>query len=684
MSPEQARGEDTDARTDLFSFGAVLYEMATSQAPFSGTTSAVIFTAILTQAPKPLLEVNPQLPPKLGEIIDKALEKNRDLRYQSASDLHTDLKRLKRDTESGVTIAQATPSAAPRLRPPVKLVIATVATLLILGLTAIPVWRWMGVRRGSIGGIAEQKNLVVLPFQTIAGEAQDQVYCAGLTETVTTKLAGLPSLEVPPTSEVRQRKVDSIQRARSELGANLVLEASWQHAGDNVRINLSLIDRRTAKQLRTDTITAQAKDLFALQDRVVASAVDMLNVRVQPQQAQELTAHGTSVLGAYDFYLQGLGYLQRSDQPQNADNAIALFQNALKEDPSYALAQAGLGRSYWEKYHRSREKQWAEAGRQACERAVSLDSKLSAGHLCLGVVYDGTGQYEEAAKELRDALTIDPRNDDACRALARAYQGLGRLEAAEQTFQQAIGLRPQYWANYNDLGILYIAQGRYEQAIPMFRPITELTPDNRWGYTNLGLAYYNLGQLDQAAAMWRRTLQIQPDAGAYSNLGVVYFYTGHHADSASMFEKAAELEPQSYLYRGNLADAYRWTPGEKDRAKPNYAQAIALVQRDLEVNPRDTDALGYLALYEAKSGDLEKARQPIGQALALAPKDVNVQSMAAEVYAVTGDRQKALDCLKSAVQGGYPRFEIEANPEFDGLRNDPRYREIMAGAPKPH
>jgi Flp pilus assembly protein TadD len=279
---------------------------------------------------------------------------------------------------------------------------------------------------------------------------------------------------------------------------------------------------------------------------------------------------------------------------------------------------------------------------------------------------------------------MDPRSDDSSRALARAYRGLGRVEAAEQTFQKAIELRPQYWNNYNDLGALYIAQGRYEQAIPMFRRVTELAPDNRWGYTNLGLAYYNLGQLDQAATMWNRTLQLQPDAQAYSNLGVVYFYTGHHADSARMFEKAVELEPQNYLYRGNLADAYRWTPGLRDRAKANYVQAVGLAERDLEVNPRDTDALAYLALNQAKSGEVEKARQSIGQALALAPKDVNVQSVAVEVYAVTGDKQKALDCLKGTVESGFPRFQMEANPELDGLRNDPRYREIMAAAPKPH
>ena len=125
-------------------------------------------------------------------------------------------------------------------------------------------------------------------------------------------------------------------------------------------------------------------------------------------------------------------------------------------------------------------------------------------------------------------------------------------------------------------------------------------------------------------------------------------------------------------------------PGEKERAKPTYAQAIALVQRDVDVNPRDTDALGYLALYEAKSGEPERARQSIGQALAIAPKHVNVLSEAVEVYAVTGDQQKAFDCLKSAIQSGYPHFEIESNPELSALRKDPRYHEIMAGAPTPH
>lgn len=243
---------------------------------------------------------------------------------------------------------------------------------------------------------------------------------------------------------------------------------------------------------------------------------------------------------------------------------------------------------------------------------------------------------------------------------------------------KAINLSPSYWGNYNRLGRFYVGRGDNQKALPMFQRVIELTPDNRWGYTNSGVAYYDLGRLDEAAAMWRRTLEIRPGALAYSNLGTVTFFAGHYAESVEPFEKAVELEPQNYLCWGNLADAYRWTPGKLDRAKPTYARAIGLAERALEVNPRDTDALGLLALFEAKSGSIEKARQLIGQALAIAPKDMSLLGSAVQVYALTGEQQKALDCLKNAIQEGYLRFEIEANPELAGLRKDPKYREIMA------
>jgi len=201
MSPEQARGEELDARTDLFSFGAVLYEMATGRQPFTGNTSAMIFTAILTQAPTPPVRLNPELPPKLEEIINKTLEKDRGMRYQSASDIRTDLKRLKRDTESGRALPMPQPYPTPQRlgRRARWALISAFAVAVVLAVAAVPLLRQSLLRWVGLSPMPVQKNLVVLPFQAIGG-GENQVYCDGLTETVTSKLARIPSLLVPPVS----------------------------------------------------------------------------------------------------------------------------------------------------------------------------------------------------------------------------------------------------------------------------------------------------------------------------------------------------------------------------------------------------------------------------------------------------------------------------------------------------
>ena len=260
---------------------------------------------------------------------------------------------MKRDTESpgrpsGFEESTKPTSARPAAHRNTALT-ATTGILLLLAILFGLFYRFDNSAWQRFFGpqIPRQKNLVVLPFSAIDGQPGEQVYCDGLTETVTAKMAGVPSLLVASALDVRDRHVTSIQQARQEFGANVVLAATWQRAENSARINLSLVDAKSGQQLRTDTITAPANDLFRLQDQVVVTASHMLELQLSATKASALTAHGTTVLSAYDFYVQGVGYLQRFERPENVNIAISLFSHAIEEDPSYAQAHTGLAQAYW-------------------------------------------------------------------------------------------------------------------------------------------------------------------------------------------------------------------------------------------------------------------------------------------------------------------------------------------------
>jgi tetratricopeptide (TPR) repeat protein len=676
MSPEQVRGEELDARTDLFSFGVVLYEMATGRQTFAGATSGTIFDAILNRTPPAPSRVNPDLPPELERIIAKALEKDRRLRYQFAAEIHADVARLKRDTESARVGALALPArrAAEWKR---WLSIGAVAALLAGVILSAPAIRQRLGRWGGLGTVSSQKNLVVLPFEPIDGAENSRVYCDGFTETVTAKLASVDSLNVPPASEVRTRGVKSVGQARTELGANLVLAASWQRFGDTVRINLSLVDTRISRQLRTETVTERAGNLFVLQDKVVEKALQMLEIELKPSEAQPVTAHSTTVLRAYDFYIQGIGYLQRYEQPENVDTAITLFQRALSEDGNYALAYAGLGRAYWRQYEITGRRQLVDSARQACEKAVHLDSGLAAAHVCLGTVYNGTGHYEKAVEEFRSAMKFEPTTDDAYRGLAASQEKVGRMEEAEKTYRRAIEVRPGYWAGYSWLGAFYHRQSRYGEATEMFKQVITLAPDSALGYSGLGAAYYSQGRIADAITALEKSLSIRPNYAAASNLGVIYYFEQHdYARAAKAFEQAVTFNDKSYISWRNLGDA-RHISGDETRARGAYSRALELAEARRSVNPRDAYVLFYVAYLSVKLGKANKGAPLLGEALSLAPHDANLMVQAAEVYEDLGKREEALSWLAKGVEGGYSLHEIKQNPAFAKLRSDPRFQDLL-------
>lgn len=687
MSPEQVRGEELDTRTDIFSFGAVLYEMTTGQPAFAGSTAGVIHDAILNRTSVRPSRLNPKTPLKLEEIVTKALEKDRKLRYQNASDIRTDLQRLKRDTEAPGRSSGFDESTEPTSTRPVghrNLVLTTtVGILLLLAILVGLFYRFENSTWQRFFGprIPQQKNLVVLPFSTIDGRAGDQIYCDGLTETVTAKMAGVPSLMVASALDVRDRHVTSIQQARKEFGANLVLAATWQRAENSARINLSLVDPKSGQQLRTDTITAPANDLFQLQDEVVISASHMLELQLSATSASSLTTHGTTVLSAYDFYVQGVGYLQRFERPENVNIAISLFSRAIEEDPSYAQAQTGLARAYWYRYSASRDPQWAEKAKAAVRAANDLNSRLPEVQLAVAVLDLKTGNYSDAVIGFQHVLSVDPQNVDANIDLGNTYDALGRTGDAENQFRHAIEISPQCWKCYNSLGIFLNGHGRYGEAAQAWQQIIELTPDNVWGYLNVGAAYFNIGQFEKADEFFRRGLQVVPDdADLLANVGTVSFFLGRFEEAAQFSQKAIDRSPEKFDYWGNLADAYRMIPAQSNKAADAYAQAIRLAKAQLKINPNDSDVLSALAQYYSRTNDPENARSYLNRALRAGPQNVDVLRVACLIQLETGDRKEALAWLRKAVIAGYPREQLLANPELRSLHSDPEFNRLAKEA----
>ena len=682
MSPEQVRCKELDARTDLFSFGVLLYEMATGTLPFRGESTGVIFESILNRAPVPPVRLNPDLPPELERIINKALEKDRKLRYQHASEMSTDLRRLERDSGSGGRVTESAVTSPTRnlsLRDRPLAAIGILLCLCVLGIAIVRYGHRWGT--GFDLNLPSQKNVVVLPFTAVGGGSDEQVYCDGFTETVTAKLARDPLLQVPSAMEIRAKNITSIDKARTQFGANLVLVASWQRVEHSARINLSLIDAKTGKQLRTDTITEPADDLFSLQDQVVLKAFRMLQVQPSGSNASQLMDHGTTVLTAYDFYVQGIGYLQRYERLENVESAIVLFQRAIKEDHNYAQAEAALAQAYWYKYSTTKDPQWAEQAKTAVKAAENLDSRLPEVQLAIANLNLQTGAFPTALSAFQRVIGIDPENSDAYLGLGNTYDSLGRTADAEQAFQHAIEIRPGCWSCYNKLGIFLNKHSRYSEAAEAWQKVTELAPDNVWGYMNVGDTYFNTGKFEMADQYFRRGLQVAPDdPDLYSNMGTVSFFLGRFKEDVEYTQKAIALRPQKYEYWGNLADAYRMIPGEADKAVPAYKQAVSLAEKLLVVNPSDIEVLSSLAQYHSRIGDAVAARKYLNRALQVNPNDVDNLRIACLVYLDAGQQQEAFKWLEKSVRAGYSREQLIANPDLTSLRSEPEFGRLVGEA----
>jgi serine/threonine-protein kinase len=403
----------------------------------------------------------------------------------------------------------------------------------------------------------------------------------------------------------------------------------------------------------------------------------MLGLELGQNTRASLAVHGTQEPAAHDYYLRGRGYMQDYHKPENLEAAIAVFDHALERDPNYALAYAGLGDAYWNKYEITGDRQWFEKAFNACQRAVDLAADAAETRTCLGTVYNGSGQYEKAITEFQQAVEADVTSDDAIRGLAFAYEKLGRTSEAERTFQKAIEIRPQYWAGYEALGYFYSSQARYQESAQQFERAISLAPDDPHGYRSLGGIYIYMGRYAQAIDILRKAIELYPTTQAYSNLGVAYFNLRNFEDSISAYEHACTEQATDYIACGNLARSYYWAQDRRAQAPRYYQRAIRLADERLKVNPQDGDLHIMLANYYAMLNDKQKSLQHLREALTLHPEDPEFLLIAAIVHNQFGEPVEAISLVKKAVDRGYSAAEIRSAPELDNLRNQPDFQSVL-------
>lgn len=678
MSPETLLEKATDTRADIFSLGVVFYEALGGRHPFKVKSVGFleIYERILHEDPVPLRQLNSEVPAELERIVAKMLAKDPDDRYTSAADLVTDLRALRRSS-----VAPPVLESTARSKWVFRIAVGIVVTIAIIALAAtIPSVQQRAKSWLNIGAVPRQKQLAVLEFQAVGGSPEEASFTAGLTDTVTTKLTQLTndrSLQVVPARELQAKHVTTAEQAYTEFGANLVLEGSLRKSGDLVRVNYALVDARTRRQLRAESITLPASDPLAVEDQVVNGTVEMMDLDVTPGERHALESHSTQVPAAYNLYLQGRGYLQDYDKPENVESAINVFQQALQLDPRFALAYAGLGDAYWKRYVHSKDPQWIESSRAPCEQALHLDEKLSAAHECLGTIAAGTGHYEYAVLEFERALGSEPTNDDAYTGLAHAYELLGKPAEAEKTFRRAIDLRPHYWGGYNSLGTFCFRQMRYPEAAQMFSKVVALVPDSFHGYDNLGAAYLAEGHYPEAVQTFEHSISLRPTVYAYSNLGTAYFYLRRFDDAAGSYKQSLNLNQSDYEVWWNLGDAYYWNPKRNPQAEHAYRLCISLGGEQLKVDPRDVYTLGVLAICSAMLNDQDSAKRYLREGFALSPSDAELSFKAALVYNQMGDSQRAIEWLGKALTAGYSPSLARDTPILDSLHTNSKFQALF-------
>ena len=513
MSPEQARGEITDARTDLFSFGTLLYQMATGVLPFQGDTSAVLFDSILNRDPVPVNQVNPALPQELGRILDKALEKDRSLRYQSATELKTDLLRLKRDLDSG---------------------------------------RKRSVEAGNSGRVEfmtpSERPIAVLYFENVGGAKEDEYLRDGITEDIITELSKIKDLHVfsrPTVLAFRDKQVTPAQIGQ-QLSAAYVLAGTLRRSGTRLRISAQLVDTKTDFPLWSERYDREMQDIFELQDEIARKIAQALRVTLSPQEQAELAAKPTANLQAYDLYLRGKSYARREGR-QDLELAREMFESAAALDSQFALAYAAVANVSALHYYRyGHEQIWMDRAKAAANRAVALQPHLPEADIARAWVCYADKQYDEAVRLAQGALDRKPDCEGGYYLLGRALFSLGRYHEIVEMAETAVRMAGEDYNIYTPISNALGALGKLDmlrhwrlRRVQALESQLQKVPEDVRARVMLAIDYGSVDRVDDALREINLAVGFRPDdASVLYNAACAFCLLKKKAEAIDALRKA--------------------------------------------------------------------------------------------------------------------------------------------------